>query len=301
MQPDLNTIPDDLKRWRQWVVWRFVQRGEKHTKPPFCPTTGRLASVDAPDTWASFEEASRTYSGGHYTGLAFILTPWDPFVGIDLDHAVEEGQIAPWARSIVDHFGSYTEWSPSRQGLHIWLRGMLPGPRRRKGPVEMYQDFRSLTLTGWHLEGTPLRIEQRQEELGDYYRHLFADEVQRQVQPTQPQAPTDLSDADLLARAMQARNGSRFARLWAGDTRDYDGDHSRADLALCGMLAFWCAGDAARVDRLFRLSGLYPQREEKWNRRHSASGATYGQMTVAKAIAGQSNALIGSRQRRSSS
>ncbi len=32
---------------------------------------------------------------------------------------------------------------------------------------------------------------------------------------------------------------------------------SEADLALCNFLAFWTGGDAARIDRLFRRSGLY--------------------------------------------
>jgi len=41
-------------------------------------------------------------------------------------------------------------------------------------------------------------------------------------------------------------------------------DHSRADLALCGMLAFWCGGDPERIDRLFRRSDLM---REKWDRR----------------------------------
>ena len=286
MQFNLDAVPDDLKRWRQWVVWRFVQRGEKRTKPPFCPTTGRLASVDNPDTWASFEQACQAFSKGQYTGLAFILTPWDPFVGIDLDHAVEEGRITLWAQSIIDHFGSYTEWSPSHTGVHIWIRGSLPGPRRRKGSIEMYQDFRSLTLTGWHLEGTPLQIGQRQEEMEDYYRHLFPPEEPRQLSPSAPpQLPTNMSDADLLERAMRARNGFRFARLWAGDTEQHK-DHSSADLALCGYLAFWTRGDAARIDRLFRQSGLM---RSKWDQIHYSNGDTYGQRTITLALAGLSN------------
>lgn len=283
MQPDLDAIPEDLKRWRQWVVWRYQQRGEKKTKPPYSPTSGSLASVDNPGTWGPFEEARRAFSSGHFAGVAFILAPWDPFTGVDLDHALEDGQIAPWARSIVDHFASYTEWSPSRSGLHIWLRGTLPGPRRRKGPVEMYQDYRALTLTGWHLEGTPLTIEQRQEELVGYYRHLFADEVQRQAQPVQPQVPVDLSDADLIVCAERARNGARFARLWSGNTQDYGEDQSRADLALAGMLAYWTNGDPERMDRLFRQSGLM---RPKWDQRHFNSGETYGQRTIARALAG---------------
>jgi putative DNA primase/helicase len=216
--------------------------------------------------------------------MAFVLDHDDPFVGIDLDQAVEEGQIAPWARSIIDGLHSYTEWSPSRQGLHIWLRGALPGPRRREGAIEVYQDLRALTITGWHLEGTPLQIDRRQEELEQFYWQLFPPEAERQTVYHQSGCSDADSDADLLARARGARNGQRFARLWAGDTSGYGGDHSRADLALCGMLAFWAAGDAERVDRLFRQSGLM---RPKWDVRHYHSGETYGQRTIAHVLAGQ--------------
>ena len=64
------------------------------------------------------------------------------------------------------------------------------------------------------------------------------------------------SDEELLQRAKAAKNGARFTSLWAGDTSDFGSDHSRADLALCRLLSFWCKGDLDRVDRLFRQSGL---------------------------------------------
>lgn len=283
MQPDLSAVPSDLKRWDQWVVWRYLDRGGKKTKPPYCPATGALASVDDPRTWGTFEAATRALESGQYAGVSYILMRWDPFCGIDLDHVVEDGKIAPWARAIVDHFASYTECSPSGAGLHIWIRAKLPGERRRNEQVELYDERRSLTVTGAHLEGTPNRIEARQEELERFYWHLFPPEAKRQISPHQPQTPADLSDADLLTRALGARNGHRFARLWSGDTRDYNEDKSRADLALCGMLAYWTNGDAERTDRLFRQSGLM---RDKWDQRHYGSGETYGQRTIARALAG---------------
>lgn len=281
MKLELEGIPADLKPWRHWVVWRSQQRGGKFTKPPYCPATGQLASVRDPGTWASYPEACAALASGRYTGPAFILTASDPYCGIDLDQAVEApGHLASWARAIVDHFASYTEWSPSRTGLHIWIRGALPGPRRRKERVELYDALRCLTCTGWHLEGTPRAIEARQPELEAFYQHLFPP-VPHKNRQAQPQVPMNLSDAELLARATRVRNGARFARLWAGETADYSEDHSRADLALCGLLAFWAGGDAARMDRLFRQSGLM---RPKWDHPHFATGETYGQRTIAHAL-----------------
>src|SRR5262245_2703110 len=82
-----------------------------------------------------------------------------------------------------------------------------------------------------------------------------------------------LDDGALIERARRARNGARFVALWAGDVSAY-GSQSEADLALCNLLAFWTGGDAARVDRLFRVSGLY---RSKWDATRGEQ--TYGQRT----------------------
>ena len=67
--------------------------------------------------------------------------------------------------------------------------------------------------------------------------------------------------------------------LFNGDTSEYNGDHSSADLALCNHLAFFTAKNAKRIDNLFRQSGLY---RDKWDRKTGAS--TYGEITIQEAI-----------------
>ncbi|MCK9313514.1 MAG: phage/plasmid primase, P4 family, partial [Methanocorpusculum sp.] len=75
--------------------------------------------------------------------------------------------------------------------------------------------------------------------------------------------------------------GAKFTRLYSGDTSDYGGDDSRADQALCSMLAFWTGNNAAQMDSIFRTSGLY---RVKWDKKHGAQ--TYGEMTISRAIRG---------------
>ena len=67
----------------------------------------------------------------------------------------------------------------------------------------------------------------------------------------------------------------------SGDCSAQGGDRSAADMALCSQLAFWCAGDAARMDRIFRRSGLM---RDKWDSRRG--GTTYGAQTIERAIEG---------------
>ena len=185
-----------------------------------------------------------------------------------------DGTIAPAALDWIKRFGSYAEISPSGTGVHVLIKAKLSGSGRRTGKVEMYDSGRYFTITGTRVPETPLAILNRQDVLDQFSAETLA------IAPSMPSVIyiTDqvaLSDDELIERAANARNGDRFKRLWAGEISDYENDHSRADLALCGMLAFWCGGDTERIDRLFRRSGLM---REKWDRRTGESA--YGFLTI---------------------
>ena len=123
------------------------------------------------------------------------------------------------------------------------------------------------------MHSTPDHIEERQHALDKLLKERFPSEPDTAEPSLTP--PLGLSDAALIEKAFSAKSGFRFRKLWSGDTSDYDGDHSRADAALCRMLSFWTRGDRERIDRLFRMSGLM---REKWNRRTGEE--TYGARTI---------------------
>src|SRR5215216_6743427 len=257
--------PGELRTANQFVCWCEEDRDGDITKVPYSVHGGRASSTN-PKTWAPFE-AAITYAEEHsMAGVGFVFTEDDPYAGIDIDKCrnAETGVVEPWARKIVAALDSYTEVSPSGTGLHIFVKATLPGPNNRKGPLEMYESGRYFTLTGEHLDGTPTEIHERQDVLTRLYRHVFKDKTPGEANGHRPRTtPLDVGDEDVLALAMQAKNGEKFSRLWRGDTSDYAGDDSRADLALCSLLAFWTDGDTERMDHLFRQSGLM---REKWNR-----------------------------------
>jgi hypothetical protein len=173
---------------------------------------------------------------------------------------------------------SYAETSVSGTGVHVIVRANLNGhQRRRNGPVEVYDAGRYFVMTGVPVPGSRPTIEERQHELEQVLEQwLPADGPTETTPPPRGVVPVDLDDQQLLERAMAATNGTKFSALWAGDTSGYP-SQSEADLALCGMLAFWAGRDPARVDRLFRASGLM---RPKWER------ADYRQRTIDAAIAG---------------
>lgn len=149
-------IPDEIKTYRAWVLWKRARIGNKWTKHPYCAYTERKASSTDLRTWGSFEDTLKVYEAGEYDGIGFVFSSGDPYCGVDLDDAVnpETGEVAVWAQQIIEGLDGYTELSPSSTGIHIIVRGELPAGGNRKGPLEMYDKKRFFTMTG-HVLGGP--------------------------------------------------------------------------------------------------------------------------------------------------
>jgi len=265
---EVTNIPKELIARNQWVLWKYEIRDRKPTKVPYDSVSKRRASSTDPKTWSSFEHAVAV---DDFDGIGFVLTKTDPFVGIDLDHCLDPktGVIEPWVQEIVTTLDSFTEITPSRTGLHIWVRAKLPGSHYRPGVFEIYDHARYLTITGLKLSGSPGQIMERTAEVKAVYTSIF---------PPEPPRPTpvvtnrlEMSDEEIIGYAATAANSEKFIRLWMGE--DFI-DHSAADMALCCLLAFW-TGNVEQMDRLFRLSRLM---RPKWNRRD------YRERTINRAI-----------------
>jgi transcriptional regulator with XRE-family HTH domain len=258
-----DNIPSEMKEYPHWVCWGIEKRDSKDTKIPYSPHGGKAKSDD-PSTWGTFEQA-QAYLEQHpnLSGLGFVFADDDPFCGVDLDKCrnPETGEINADAQKMIDDFASYTEISPSGEGVHIIVKGKKKGARARNGKIELYDTGRYFTVTGNVLDGHTT-IENRQEQLDKLYDTLFA-KKERQSVSTQSQT-VSLDDFEIIEKAKSAKDGAKFTALWEGDITGYD-SHSEADLALCSLLAFWTGGDYARIDALFRQSGLY--REDKWGER----------------------------------
>jgi primase-polymerase (primpol)-like protein len=285
-EPLWENFPAELTVRKQWVCWRYIRKGDKWTKVPYQPD-GTLASPTDPSTWSAFEDVQTSYDTSQrvpFDGVGFALSPNGGFAGFDFDHCIDPG-----TRTITDakvkeyvlQLGSYTEISPSGTGLRIFVRGKLPPGRRRKGPVECYEDRRYLTITGNHHPGTPTTIKERHKAVEAVHARIFA---QRNARPSTRVLPVEQSrkrnsgDEGLLEKARRARNGKRFAALY--DKGDWQAEEfpsqSEADFQLCAALAFWLGHDPSRIDAAFRRSALM---RPKWNR------DDYRKQTINKAIA----------------
>lgn len=285
-----NAIPTELKVRDHWVVWRWDKRNGKWTKPPY-QVNGRPAKSNDPTTWVSFEAAIKAFENGNFDGVGFVLTENDPYAMADLDHCLDSvGNVKAWAADVVGQLSSYTERTPSGEGLRVIVRAILPTGGRKRGMgsgggVELYDRLRYMTMTGNCLTGTPETIEKRQNEMAQLHERLFGRASCGDHAAIDGRSDSaGFADSELLAKARAAKNGEKFRALYDhGDISTYP-SASEADLALCGILAFWTGGDPDRIDRLFRRSALF--RKEKWDEEHHADGRTYGQATVAKAVLG---------------
>lgn len=176
MSITLDNIPTDLRSLPQWLVWQKVTRDGSTTKVPF-QCSGQLADSTDPATWTTFGQVIEAEG---FDGIGCVFAPDNGMVGIDLDDSVEDGQLKPWARGIVDRFNTYTEISPSGTGVKLWCYGKYPGDNtggRRKfrdGYVEMYHRARYFAVTGQRLPDVSPQIEKRQDQINGLYALVFA-------------------------------------------------------------------------------------------------------------------------------
>lgn len=154
--PIFTNIHEELKHL-PWAVWKAEPKIDKYGEPtgkwskaPRHPITGRLVGSNKPELFGTFEQARAAYSTGIYTGVGVLLTN-SGIVGIDIDNGRTLFKLIPelkeWLTQ-VEQAGAYCEFSPSRNGLRIFIKGSLACNGMKSNGLEIYQDVRFLTVTG---------------------------------------------------------------------------------------------------------------------------------------------------------
>ncbi|SVC54559.1 uncharacterized protein METZ01_LOCUS307413, partial [marine metagenome] len=171
----LENIPNQLKS-ESFMLWRYEERDGRKTKPPLNPHTGVRGDVTDPIQWTDYETALSAHQSDRYrsNGISVVVHPDSELVGLDLDHCIVDGKFSEDAQEILDGVCSYSEISPSGEGIRIFLYGKLPEKGRRRGNFECYDKGRHLTVTGNHIPGTPDKINNNQETLDWFHREFIA-------------------------------------------------------------------------------------------------------------------------------
>lgn len=136
-------IPEELKLEQAWVnVYNYK-------KCPMQTDCYKGASVLAPDTWGTFEQAVHNTKLSVYDGIGYVFHN-NGVLGIDIDCGFDdEGFLSIPAIDIIRRCRSYTERSRSGRGFHILVRGEIPfkGKNNMQG-IEIYKDSRYFIMTG---------------------------------------------------------------------------------------------------------------------------------------------------------
>lgn len=291
-EPDFSRIPGPLTFLRQWVMWRFDWKETEKVgdgawaKVPYQPD-GRHAKSNDSATWHSFADCLRAFETmrGKFDGVGFMFSEDSPYMGVDLDYCVThdedmaEYRLTPFAARVIEKLGSYSEFSPSKTGIHIiGEAGQIKALKTKVGEdeIELYSSGRYFTFTGlsWH-----------EDALEPRNFHNEVTEIIEGIKKAQ-QSNLSLSNGgfDLEKRIRLVLGKPEAARLFNGDISLYGDDDSRADLALCNHLVYYADGNAGIIDSLFRRSHLM---RPKWDELRGAK--TYGQLTIEKALDGREN------------
>jgi primase-polymerase (primpol)-like protein len=267
-----DNIPEELRSRAQWLLAAPHSNGGLKIPTTVSRQNGSLrpGSVTDRGTWLPFEAAYQA-ALNHGYGIGYVIAADDPFCCIDLDvkNQSNEPDSSKWTNTdtlqrhqkIVEKFNSYTEFSQSGQGIHVWVYGAI-GRGARRDSTEVYSQERFIVCTGNVLHRLP--IAERQE-----YLNLLVEDMRRgkDQQIALEELEEELSDDEIFLRLSGAANSNKFdaLRSCTGDSKQgaADGSYralgyqsqSEADLALMSMLSFHSKSNE-QCRRLFRMTGL---------------------------------------------
>lgn len=277
----MNQLVKQFGGEKRWLSWKPVKKDGKVTKVP-------IGSSTDPETWSTFESLSGDL------GKGIVFTPDKQLLGVDIDHCLKNNIIEHEEKESIEKLireaTTYTEISPSGEGLHLFLAldEALELTSNKKSPFEAYTSGRYFTFTGEVFGAdTPVRQIGTEEALrllsiiGYPWKtegSLKKEAASGGVQLEQGKLLGPVDDLSLLDLMFKSKNGEGIKRLYDGELTRHNDDASIADMSLCSHLAFWTRGDYAQIERIWLGSALGSR--EKTQKR-----ADYRKRTIEAALA----------------
>lgn len=251
---------------KRWVNWRGIKRGDKITKIPYS-INGRAASSTDIKTWATYKEVLA--KDPEHIGIVFHDRD---MLGIDIDRCVNEGQIdhkdKDAIRELLKRANTYTELSPSGNGLHLYFALSQPVSlvANRHESFEAYTEGRYFTVTGTSFGVRKdvrtideIEVLELLKLIGYPWTKAVTPPKAKEIAPDTPKPSTpgpSLLVSEIIERMFDASNGEDIEKLYNGDISAYEDDASRADMAMLSHLAFWTQRDAEKMEAIWMASPL---------------------------------------------
>jgi len=155
--PVWENIPQDMATRQQWLLWRFESPKAGPVKPakmPYYVSGGKRKLTQGCDAdrmrLATLEVARKAYERGGWSGIGFAFLPGDGLIGIDIDGAIDPdtGDTSTLCMETIRACDSFTEFSPSGKGVHIYVQGKADSCKSNDIGLEMFCGSQFFTVTG---------------------------------------------------------------------------------------------------------------------------------------------------------
>lgn len=256
---NFDNIPEVLKQNALWCVWKRSERG----KVPFDPATGFHAKSNDPSTFSDFQTAYNACQSGGYDGLGVGI--FNSIGAIDIDHCITDGKLSGMAEDIIQQMGSYTEISPSGEGIRIIFmiedfsfdKGRYYINNQKKG-LEVYiagatQKF--VTITGNKFNDSPV-VDGTSTLPMVLDKYMQRDSVQTGHSQLNATAPVDTESRLEIG----LEKDKKLKAYWDG-ARPHRNE-SEDDMGFMVKLMYWCNNDADSAIKAFRSSPYASQKDE---------------------------------------
>lgn len=159
-----DAIPKALADLPQWLVWKFEPGEKKPKKVPYWARGGKRTGGAGSQGSERDRSMLTTLPGAieamrerGMSGVGFAFLPGDGLIGIDLDRFIdpESGEVSPVAAEIISRCNSYTEYSQSKTGVHIIVKGNVKTFKSDDIGVEVFCGSQFFICTGDRYSGTP--------------------------------------------------------------------------------------------------------------------------------------------------
>lgn len=285
----------ELKELKIWMLWKSRESKGRISKVPFSAKGKPCGTSDKyRNDWVTYFEASQAAKEQHMDGIGFKI-PNEMFF-LDIDHRQLND---PVVQDLISLFDSYTEYSISGSGIHIYglcdisgLSGFVldkDGKRKLSKEFYMHHPCNGLELYIGELTNRfavfteKIILDKPMKDCTEAICSTMNYYMRREESCASVQKNTSQSDTSMDAKVTEVIRGLRSQKNWHKFGKLFDegylGDgksQSEYDAALCAIIAFRVGDDPALIDAVFRRSALY---RPKWERED------YRNLTIERAIA----------------
>lgn len=292
----LENIPTELQQFNNFVMWKAIQLDgpDTLTKVPYNAKIGRKAKVTDPNSWSTFEQVSKSYSRGKYSGIGIVIEESMNLVAIDIDNVTDpttDERVIP----LLDV--TYCEISPSGKGIRAFIFGDVgaqyqPSFNNREAGYEAYTCKRYVTLTGQQVSSVSAiatdtdLINSIYSQYGEKftpskeYQSLTLDSIKRIETPnSEVFRRIKKANPDKKERILELyEHGPEVMHEYGFESQ------SDADYSLISDLLFYADNDYVTVDQIMQESALYRDKYDS-PRRFLLDGsitASYGFNSIVK-------------------